>query len=172
MYHRINLLSGVALTVLALAPAMAAHAQAASASNNLGDVVVTATKTGATNLQKTPLSVDVISGGDLKKEGIETFRDLQASVPSVKFFVQGTNPRIYIRGVGGYNSNDGDVSLYVDGVFVAKPTAVTQTSFTTTWTASKCWRGPRAPCSAATRPAARSTSCPRRRPTTSLSTTI
>lgn len=125
MNRKFNMLAGTALTVLALAPAMAARA----ADNGISDVVVTATKTGATNLQKTPLSVDVVSGSDLKKEGIETFRDLQASVPSVKFFVQGTNPRIYIRGVGGYNSNDGDVSLYVDGVFVAKPTAVTQTSF-------------------------------------------
>jgi iron complex outermembrane receptor protein len=123
------MLSGAALTVLAFAPALAARAQTAPAGNTIGDVVVTATKTGTTNLQKTPLSVDVVSGADLKKEGIETFRDLQASLPSVKFFVQGTNPRIYIRGVGGYNSNDGDVSLYVDGVFLAKPTAVTQGSF-------------------------------------------
>ncbi len=126
MKPKFSMLAGTALTVLTFASGMAARAQAA---DNLGEVVVTATKTGATNLQKTPLSVDVISGSDLKKEGIETFRDRQASVPSVKFFVQGTNPRIYIRGVGGYNSNDGDVSLYVDGVFVAKPSAVTQGSF-------------------------------------------
>ena len=126
MNRKFSMLAGTALSIMEFAPGMAAHAQAA---NNLGEVVVTATKTGATNLQKTALSVDVVSGADLKNEGIETFRDLQASVPSVKFFVQGTNPRIYIRGVGGYNANDGDVSLYVDGVFVAKPTAVTQTSF-------------------------------------------
>ena len=75
MNRKISMLSGTALTVLALAPALAAHAQAAN--NSLGEVVVTATNTGATNLQKTPLSVDVIGSADSKKEGVESFRDLQ-----------------------------------------------------------------------------------------------
>jgi len=124
--RKLSMLAGTALTVLAFAPGMAAHAQAA---NGLGEVVVTATKTGATNLQKTPLSVDVISGGDLKKEGIESFRDLQMELPSVKLLTNGTNPRVYIRGVGGYNANDGDVSLYIDGVYLARDTAATQATF-------------------------------------------
>jgi iron complex outermembrane receptor protein len=126
MKSKFHMLSGAALTVLALAPGVTAHAQAA---NSLGDVVVTATKTGATNLQKTPLSVDVIGSADLKKEGVESFRDLQMELPSVKLLTNGTNPRVYIRGVGGFNSNDGEVSLYVDGVFISRPTEVTQTPF-------------------------------------------
>ena len=113
MNRKFNMLAGTALTVLAFAPGLAAHAQS---SNTLSDVVVTATKTGATNLQKTPLSVDVIGSADLKKEGVESFRDLQMELPSVKLLTNGTNPRVYIRGVGGFNSNDGEVSLYVDGV--------------------------------------------------------
>ncbi len=43
-------------------------------------------------------------------------------LPSVKLLTNGTNPRVYIRGVGGFNSNDGEVSLYVDGVFISRPT--------------------------------------------------
>ena len=126
MNRKFNMLAGTALTVLAFAPGLAAHAQS---SNTLSDVVVTATKTGATNLQKTPLSVDVLGSADLKKEGVESFRDLQMELPSVKLLTNGTNPRVYIRGVGGFNSNDGEVSLYVDGVFISRPTEVTQTPF-------------------------------------------
>ena len=126
MNRKFSMLAGTALSVLAFAPGMAAHAQS---SNSLGEVVVTATKTGATNLQKTPLSVDVIGSADIKKEGVESFRDLQMELPSVKLLTNGTNPRVYIRGVGGFNSNDGEVSLYVDGVFISRPTEVTQTPF-------------------------------------------
>ena len=125
MNRKFKMLAGTALTILALAPAMAARA----ADKGVGDVVVTATKTGATNLQKTPLSVDVLGSADLKKEGIATFRDLQMAMPSVKLLTNGTNPRVYIRGVGGFNSNDGEVSLYIDGVMLARPTAATQATF-------------------------------------------
>lgn len=125
MNRKFNMLAGTALTILALAPAMAARA----ADNGIADVVVTATKTGATNLQKTPLAVDVLGSTELKKSGIATFRDLQMAMPSVKLLTNGTNPRVYIRGVGGFNSNDGEVSLYIDGVMLARPTAATQATF-------------------------------------------
>ncbi len=125
--RRFSMLAGTALTALAFAPALAAHAQ--SADKGIGDVVVTATKTGATNLQKTAISVNVVSGADLKKSGIATFRDLELQVPSLKYQINGSQVRIFIRGVGGFNANDGDVSLYMDGVFLARPTIATQASF-------------------------------------------
>lgn len=123
---KLHMLASVGLCVLALAPPLAARA---ADSNTVGEVVVTATKTGATNLQKTAISVDVVGSQDLKKEGIETFRDLQNEVPSLKLHVSGTNPRVFIRGIGGFNANDGDVSLYLDGVYLARDTAVTQSTF-------------------------------------------
>lgn len=129
MMIKSKLMAGSALTALALCPALAAHAQAAASGGAVSDVVVTATKTGSTNLQKTPLSVDVIGAADLKKEGVETFRDLELQVPSLKFQINGNQVRIFIRGVGGYNANDGDVSLYLDGVFLARPTVATQATF-------------------------------------------
>ena len=76
MMIKSKLMAGSALTALALCPALAAHAQAAASGGAVSDVVVTATKTGSTNLQKTPLSVDVIGAADLKKEGGETVQDL------------------------------------------------------------------------------------------------
>ena len=75
MKHKIQLMTGAALAVLALAPTWA-HAQDASKSKGVEEVVITATHTGLTNLQKTPISVDVVSGNDLTKENIRTFKDL------------------------------------------------------------------------------------------------
>ena len=57
MKHQSKLMSGAALAVLVLAPAWAAHAQDASNNGKVEDVVITATHTGLTNLQKTPISV-------------------------------------------------------------------------------------------------------------------
>jgi outer membrane receptor for ferrienterochelin and colicin len=81
MKQKLNLMSGAALAVLALAPACAAHAQDASGGKTIGDVVITATHTGATNLQKTPISVDVVTGSDLTADSDDAahlFRDDRA----------------------------------------------------------------------------------------------
>ena len=61
MSSKYNLLMGAAVVTLAFGPAIAVRA---ADSNTIGEVVVTATKTGATNLQKTPISISVV-GGDL-----------------------------------------------------------------------------------------------------------
>ena len=61
--NKVNMMAGASLAILALAAPLAARA---ADSNTIGDVVVTATKTGPTNLQKTPLAVSVIGGNDLK----------------------------------------------------------------------------------------------------------
>lgn len=71
MGTKFQLMSSAALAVIALAPAWAAQAQTASSGNAIGDVVVTATKTGATNLQKTAVVVDVLAGNDLVKDDIK-----------------------------------------------------------------------------------------------------
>ena len=59
MASKFNMLAGTGLAILALAPATAAFAQSDA---GVGEVVVTATKTGVTNLQKTPLSISVVGG--------------------------------------------------------------------------------------------------------------
>ena len=79
MNHKIHLMTGAALAVLALAPALSAHAQTAP-SKGVEEVIVTATKTGATNLQKTPLSVDVVGGNTLVQDDIKNARDLTNEV--------------------------------------------------------------------------------------------
>ena len=72
----------------------------------IGEVVVTATKTGATNLQQTPLSVHVVAGGDLTSDNIKTIKELQQELASLKVTTTNPNAQIYIRGVGGFNGGE------------------------------------------------------------------
>lgn len=117
-----SLLACVGVTSLALLPATAAFAQAESA--GIGEVVVTATKTGATNLQKTPLSVAVVSDSTLRAAQATSVRDLPSLVSGLKFTTANIATTIYVRGVGGSQAGEGDVSIYTDGVYVAANTAV------------------------------------------------
>ncbi|HWA21159.1 MAG TPA: TonB-dependent receptor [Caulobacterales bacterium] len=117
-----SLLACVGVTSLALLPATAAYAQAGSA--GIGEVIVTATKTGATSLQKTPLSVAVVSDSALKASQATSLRDLPSLVSGLKFTTANIATTIYVRGVGGSQANEGDVSIYTDGVYVGANTAV------------------------------------------------
>ena len=130
MNHRIQLMTGAALAVLALAPALSAHAQTAPA-KGVEEVIVTATKTGATNLQKTPLSVDVVGGNTLVQDDIKNARDLVNEVSGLHFTVNNVSPQVYIRGIGGFigGEAEADVSMYLDGVYLERQTVVLQTDF-------------------------------------------
>ena len=110
---------------------MGARAQDASNNKSIGDVVITASHTGATNLEKTPISVDVVSGADLTKENLRTLTDLTDAVPSLQITHQAQNPEVYLRGVGGNNGNsdDTDVGIYLDGVYLSRPFVIMYTDF-------------------------------------------
>ena len=95
----------------------------------IGEVVVTATKTGATNLQTTPLSVDVIPDIELFRDNIKNIKDLQQSTPSLKVTTNNPNVQVYIRGVGGFNGGESDVSIYLDGVFLSRMPVILQSDF-------------------------------------------
>jgi len=129
MSFRLHMMSGAALTALALGPAVAAHAQTAPASNAIQEVIVTATKTGATNLQKTPIAVDVVSGQDLSRDNIKNLKDLSQDAPSLVVTQNNVNPQFYVRGVGGFQGGESDVSIYMDGVYLSRVSVALQTDF-------------------------------------------
>ena len=135
MTSKIQMMAGAALAVLAFAPGLSAHAAAAAASTaaekgvGLEEVIVTATKTGATNLQKTALSVSVVGGDDLVKSNIRGIKDLTLMVPSLTVTTNNINAQTYIRGVGGFQGLEGDVSYYFDGVYLARPSIILQGNF-------------------------------------------
>jgi iron complex outermembrane receptor protein len=118
MNLKFKMMTGAALSVLALAPAVAAHAQAKSSSSQIGEVIVTATKTGVTQLQKTPISIAVVSDVALKNTETTSIRDLPNLVSGLKLSTGQIQTTLYIRGVGGFNAGEGDVSIYMDGVYL------------------------------------------------------
>ncbi|MDB5707017.1 MAG: TonB-dependent receptor, partial [Sphingomonas bacterium] len=133
------LLSGALLTTLA-SPAFAKGEpqptqptpdQPASADQPAGsqipDIVVTATKR-ETNLQKTPVSISVLSTENLTDRHVQSLFNLaDGSVPSLRiatFEARQSALTIGIRGIVPYDQNqtarDAGVGVYIDGVSIGK----------------------------------------------------
>jgi iron complex outermembrane receptor protein len=79
------------------------------------EIVVTATKRGATLLEDTPLSVQSLGGNSLEEAGSLDFDDYMRQVPSLAIGDNGPgDKRIVMRGVSA--TGDGTVGLYFDEV--------------------------------------------------------
>ncbi len=105
------------LSPLAAAVCMVLTAGTAAGQNqgNLEEVVVTATKRGATLLEDTPLSVTSMSGKGLAEAGSLDFDDYARQVPSLSIGDNGPgDKRIVMRGVSA--TGDGTVGLYFDEI--------------------------------------------------------
>jgi len=149
------LLTGVALAILAAAPAAAQSATSLSAlaaadaaakpadaatdpavdpaadpaaeAGQLGDIVVTATKR-ETNLQRTPIAINVLGAADLKERHVQSLYDLaDGAVPSLRiatFEARQTALTIGIRGIVPLDANqparEQGVGIYVDGVYLGR----------------------------------------------------
>ena len=90
------------------------------------EVVVTARRKEE-SLQKVPISVSAISGGELDNRGFNSLTDIQKSAPNLAFTTgQGGNSggvSAFIRGVGESDfllTSDPAVALYIDGVYIAR----------------------------------------------------
>ena len=136
---RAQLLLGGALLAMTATPALAQTAPApaptpqdqpapqGAASEGLADIVVTATKV-TTNLQKTPISISVLSTEALTDRHVQSLFNLaDGTVPSLRiatFEARQSALTIGIRGIVPYDQNqtarDGGVSVYVDGVALGK----------------------------------------------------
>ena len=80
MVTRWKLNCGLAMTVACVATSMQVHAADA-----LEEVVVTATKRGETDVQKTAESIYALSGADLTLKRDTTFEAFAGSVPGLQF---------------------------------------------------------------------------------------
>lgn len=114
------------------APAHAAAAAPADAADGSGeqlaDIVVTAQKR-ETNLQKTPISISVLSGSDLADRHAISLESLgDGSIPSLKIapaFSRSSALTVGIRGIGLLGdsqqpSRDQGVGVYIDGVYLGR----------------------------------------------------
>jgi iron complex outermembrane recepter protein len=106
---------------LATTPALAADAPAApaasSATETLGEVVVTAQKRSE-NIQQVPIQVTAYSGAQLTTANVHTTQDALGLVPNVSMDHSFTflNSFVVIRGVAEINNADSPMSIVVDGV--------------------------------------------------------
>ncbi len=118
-----TIVASAALPLAAHAADAAAPADGGAQSTTLSEVVVTATKTGATQAQKTPLAITVVGGAQLDKTGMSNVKDLVVATPNLSVAQVTTNAAIYIRGIGSNNvfgGSDPDVTTEVDGVYMAR----------------------------------------------------
>lgn len=126
--------SALALAVgMFASPAFAQGAPPAAAqkSNELEEIVVTATRREE-SLQKVPITVTAISESQLEVANVNDLKQLGSLAPALTF-KQGGNDSItsfYLRGVGTYLTNQGvdpSVGVAVDGVSVARASSIFNT---------------------------------------------
>jgi iron complex outermembrane recepter protein len=102
-----------AVTVLCAAACAQAYAADTPRSNALEEVVVTATKRGETDVQKTAESIYAVGGADLSLKRETTFEAFAGSVPGLQFQNLGPGDSEYIiRGING--SGPSVVGAYLD----------------------------------------------------------
>jgi iron complex outermembrane receptor protein len=107
-----------ASTAAMLAPAYAQQGQPAG-SDAVQEIIVTAQKR-AQNLQDVPISMAVIGGDALTRNGVKDFTELKQYVPN--FYAQPSpgNNAFFIRGIGSPPGNlavEQTVGLFVDGIY-------------------------------------------------------
>lgn len=93
-----------------------------------GEIVVTANRR-AENVQKVPISISVLSSGDLTAAGVTTSEQLTLRTTNLQMGNVNAQPLIYIRGMGSAILNpgaEGTVGLYIDGVYLPWATSIDQ----------------------------------------------
>jgi iron complex outermembrane receptor protein len=115
----------------AASPAASAPAKAASAASAVrpgepvavDNVIVTANRRIET-LQSVSGVVQTIDAEQLRKDGINEIRSLQAEIPGMNIANQEGNIEIYIRGVGSSNNTElGDpaAASHINGIYIPRP---------------------------------------------------
>ncbi|MFZ3007436.1 MAG: TonB-dependent receptor [Phenylobacterium sp.] len=132
--HRQAALCGAALSVLVIAVSGASSAWAADAADaegatGLSEVVVTAERR-ATDAQKTPISISVVSEQAIEDRHIYSLTDLKdGSAPGLTVTPFASRPFsiiLNIRGVGimqdtNQPAADSGIGVYLDGVYLGRP---------------------------------------------------
>ncbi len=121
---RLWLMAGAAVVLAGRAGSGWAQAAAAPDNGQIQEVVVTATKEGAVNIQKTPIAISVVSAANTEQQLMNDARDLERVVPDVSIGQNNAFAEIYIRGIGSnntFNGSDPDVTVQVDGVYISRP---------------------------------------------------
>jgi iron complex outermembrane receptor protein len=92
----------------------------------LEEIVVTATKTGATQLQSTPIAITAFTAKQLDQRKIDDVRGLVEFTPGLQISDINGYAQLYIRGVGSntvYIGSDPSTTIHLDGVYLGRPLA-------------------------------------------------
>ncbi|WP_260924739.1 TonB-dependent receptor [Novosphingobium sp. 9] len=119
--------AGTAAATADTAATDAAATDGTATGPGLGEIVVTATKR-ETDLQKTPISMSVLSNQAMADRHVQTLINLaDGSIPSLRiatFEARQSALTVGIRGIVPYDQNqtarDAGVGVYVDGVYIGK----------------------------------------------------
>ena len=90
-------------------------------------VTVTATKTGATDIQSTPIAVTVLAARTLEQLGIQTVEGIAGVVPAVTISQHTGAAQVTIRGIGTNSTvagADPSSTVHLDGVYLGRPAMV------------------------------------------------
>src|SRR4051812_28231558 len=115
---KLQICAQMATGLLALIPLTDALAQSTSPAEEgaLAEVLVTATKSGATDLQKTPLAVTAFTADQLSQGLVLNVKDIAPLTPNLRISQVATNAVIAIRGIGSnnvYAGSDPDVTMQI-----------------------------------------------------------
>ena len=86
-------------------------------------VTVTATKTGAADIQSTPIAVTVLPARTLEQLGIQTVEGLAGIVPTVTISQHTGTAQVTIRGIGTNSTvvgADPSSTVHLDGVYLGR----------------------------------------------------
>jgi iron complex outermembrane receptor protein len=95
----------------------------AQSSDTIDVVTVTASKFGATDIEKTPITMTAVSGATLTDRAVTNALELTSQVPGLVVDPGSSSPTVTIRGVGQDQFNieaENSVAVYVDGVYVSR----------------------------------------------------
>lgn len=124
-HHFVRTHGAVVASALLLSTSLATAVWAAETKSlQLEEIIVTATKTGETNLQSTPLAITAFSGAQLEDRGITGVRGLVEYTPGLQMADQSGYAQLYIRGIGSNNvfvGSDPSSTTHMDGVYLARP---------------------------------------------------
>ena len=110
-----------------LAQTQSAQGPSGANAGGLEEIVVTATKFGATNLSTTPITIAAISGDQLAARDVTGPAGLMSQVSGFIVDPGSSTPRIFIRGIGQdlfLIGTEGGVAVYQDGVYISRVNAI------------------------------------------------
>jgi len=92
----------------------------------LEEIIVTAQRREET-LQKSSLSIQVLSDEEIRQAGVSHSTDLNRLIPGIQIAGGGNAAQIYIRGVGDFAASplsNPAVAVNVDGIYISRPQGV------------------------------------------------